>query len=270
MIVYDLLCVNMTIPTSPISNIERQQILLALLTSQQRITVPEICERFSVSEATARRDLELLAEQGLIQRVHGGAIAVRRATPESSILARKQEQAEDKSRIGRAAAALIGDGETIFMGSGTTVLEVARNLLERRNLTVITNSLPVLNQLAGQHGISVVALGGILRDSELSFIGHITEMALGEVNADRVIIGIRAISLENGLTNDYLPETMTDRAILRAGREVIIVADHTKCGLVSTAFVAPLTSVHKLVTDGHTPSQFISALKEQGVDVIVV
>jgi DeoR/GlpR family transcriptional regulator of sugar metabolism len=256
--------------TPPISNVERQQILLALLSSQQRITVPEICERFSVSEATARRDLELLAEQGLIQRVHGGAISVHRATPELSILARNQEQAEEKSRIGRAAAALIGDGETVFLGSGTTVLEVARNLRERRNLTVISNSLPVLNLLAGQQGVSVVALGGVLRDSELSFIGHITEMTLGEVNADRVIIGIRAISLENGLTNDYLPETMTDRAILRAGREVIIVADHTKCGVVSTAFVAPLTSVHKLVTDDKTSSQFISILKDHGIDVIVV
>ena len=260
----------MTTPASPISNTERQHLLLALLTSQQRITVPEICERFSVSEATARRDLELLAEQGLIQRVHGGAIAVRRAAPELSILARDQEQADEKSRIGKAAAALIGDGETVFLGSGTTVLEVARNLAERRNLTVITNSLPVLNLLAGRQGVSVIALGGMLRDSELSFIGHLTEMALGEVNADRVIIGIRAINLENGLTNDYLPETMTDRAILRAGREVVVVADHTKCGVVSTAFVAPLTNVQKLVTDEKTPAAFISALKDQGIDVTIV
>jgi DeoR/GlpR family transcriptional regulator of sugar metabolism len=108
-----------------------------------------------------------------------------------------------------------------------------------------------------------------LRDSELSFIGHITEQALSEVRADKVIIGIRAISLEQGLTNDYLPETLTDRAILKSGRKTIVVADHTKCGVISTAFVAPLTAMHTLVTDSMTDPDFIESLKTQGVEVIV-
>jgi len=252
----------------PLSNIERQQQLLQRLASHQRITVAEICEQFSVSEATARRDLEQLAEQGLIQRVHGGAIAVRQATPELPILDRSNEQAEEKGRIGKAASTLVTDGETLFLGSGTTVLEVARNLRERRNLTIITNSLPVINALAGFREITVVVLGGMLRDSELSFIGHITEQALAEVRADKVIIGTRALDLEHGLTNDYLPETLTDRAILRSGRENIIVADHTKFGCVSTAFLAPLSNVHKIVTDQGTPRDFILALQEKGIQVI--
>jgi DeoR/GlpR family transcriptional regulator of sugar metabolism len=258
----------MTMPTPSLSNIERQQQLLALLTDRQRITVPEICEHFSVSEATARRDLEQLAEQGLLQRVHGGAIAVRRAAPELPILVRSQEQAEEKRRIGKAAAALIGDGETVFLGSGTTVLEVARNLTERRNLTVITNSLPVINTLAGLPEIHVVVLGGMLRESELSFIGHITEQALEEVRADKVMIGIRGLDLEHGLTNDFLPETLTDRAILRCGREIIIAADHSKFGCTSTAFLAPISIVHKIVTDEGTPVEMITALQERGILVI--
>jgi DeoR/GlpR family transcriptional regulator of sugar metabolism len=258
----------MTMPTPSLSNIERQQQLLALLTDRQRITVPEICEHFSVSEATARRDLEQLAEQGLLQRVHGGAIAVHRAAPELPILVRSQEQAEEKRRIGKAAAALIGDGETVFLGSGTTVLEVARNLTERRNLTVITNSLPVINTLAGLPEIHVVVLGGMLRESELSFIGHITEQALEEVRADKVMIGIRGLDLEHGLTNDFLPETLTDRAILRCGREIIIAADHSKFGCTSTAFLAPISIVHKIVTDEGTPVEMITALQERGILVI--
>lgn len=249
--------------------LERQNYILDLLRRNQHITVAEICAKFAISEATARRDLENLAAQGKLQRVHGGAISLVQAPPELPVLLREKEQADEKRRIGRAAAALVQDGETTFLGSGTTVLEVARNLSQKKGLTVITNSLPVLNTLAGLHEISVIATGGMLRVSELSFIGHITEQALDEINADRVILGIRAISLENGLTNDYLSETKTDRAILRAGREVIIVADHTKCGVVSTAFVAPLTSIHKLVTDDKSSGKFVSALKRQGIDVIV-
>jgi DeoR/GlpR family transcriptional regulator of sugar metabolism len=145
---------------------------------------------------------------------------------------------------------------------------VAQHLVTR-NITVITNSLPVINLMSEKESITLIALGGMLRDSELSFIGHITEQALSEVRADKVIIGIRAISLEQGLTNDYLPETLTDRAILKAGRETIIVADHTKCGVISTAFVAPLTAMHVLVTDSTTNPDFIESLRAQGVEVIV-
>lgn len=251
-----------------ISSIERQQHILRLLGHNHRISVVEICAKFSVSEATARRDLESLAEQGKLQRVHGGAITLDQVLPELPILERETEQLDEKIRIGRIAANLITDNETVFLGSGTTVLEVARNLRTRRNLTVITNSLPVLNTLVGIAEITVVALGGMLRATELSFIGHITEQALSEVRADKVFMSAHGISLEQGWTNHYLPETMTDRAILKVGREIIIVADHTKVNRVSTAFLAPLNSIHKFVTDDKTPGDFIFALTQKGINVI--
>jgi DeoR/GlpR family transcriptional regulator of sugar metabolism len=106
--------------------------------------------------------------------------------------------------------------------------------------------------------------------SELSFIGHITEQALAELRADKVFIGARAVSLEHGLTNDYLPETLTDRAILKVGREVILAADHSKINRVSTTFLAPLTDVQKLITDRGAPRSFITAVKSQGIHAIVV
>jgi len=142
------------IPTS-----ERQKQILSLLTLQRRLSVTEIVKQFSISEATARRDLESLASRGKAQRVHGGVIAVEQAPPELPILEREHEQQEEKSRIGRAAASLIADKETVFLGSGTTVLEVARKLRDRKNLTVITNSLPVLNMLAGIDEITVIGWG---------------------------------------------------------------------------------------------------------------
>ena len=251
-----------------LSSYERQRELVRLLQRVGRLSVTQICMQFSISEATARRDLETLSEQGLLHRVHGGAVLLRQAAPEEPILRRSHDQEKEKERIGRATAALIQDGETVFLGSGTTVLQVAHNLVTR-NIMVITNSLPVINLMSEKENISLIALGGVLRVSELSLIGHITEQALAEVRADKVIIGTRAISLEQGLTNDYLPETLTDRAILNAGRKTIIVADHTKCGVVSTAFLAPLAVMHLLVTDDGADQEFIEALRTQGIEVIV-
>ena len=248
---------------------ERQKQILSLLSKQGRLSVSEIVEQFSISEATARRDLETLASQGKAQRVHGGVIAAEQAPPELPILQRESEQADEKAGIGRAAAELIADGETVFLGSGTTVLEAAKHLRDRKNLTVITNSLPVLNALAGIKDITVVSLGGQLRDSELSFIGHITEQALAEVRVDKVVIGTRGISLEHGLTNDYLQETLTDRAILKIGREVIVLADHTKVNRVSTVLLAPLNAMQTFVTDSSADKKFVQTLKKNGINVIV-
>jgi DeoR/GlpR family transcriptional regulator of sugar metabolism len=248
---------------------ERQKQILSLLSKQGRLSVSEIVEQFSISEATARRDLETLASQGKAQRVHGGVIAAEQAPPELPILQREGEQADEKAGIGRAAAELIADGETVFLGSGTTVLEAAKHLRDRKNLTVITNSLPVLNALAGIKDITVVSLGGQLRDSELSFIGHITEQALAEVRVDKVVIGTRGISLEHGLTNDYLQETLTDRAILKIGREVIVLADHTKVNRVSTVLLAPLNAMQTFVTDSSADKKFVQTLKKNGINVIV-
>lgn len=252
------------------SNIERQQQVLRFIGERQRVTVADVCEQFAISEATARRDLEALADQGVVQRVHGGALALHRAPPELPALQRADEQAAEKQRIARAAADLVGDGETVFLSSGTTTFEVARQLRTRSNLTVITNSLLVINELASAANITLVTLGGILRRSEFSMIGHITEQALAELRADKVIIGIRAIDSTHGLTNDYLPETMTDRAILRSGRTVIVAADHTKCERMAPAFVAPVSAMHMLITDTDAPLAFVEALREQGVQVLTV
>lgn len=252
------------------SGLERRERLLQYLETHQRVTVNEICEQFLVSPATARRDLELLEQEGHVRRFHGGALALKSAPPERPFAERSSEQAEEKQRIGRAAAALVEDGDTLFLGSGTTVLEVAQNLLHHRNLSVVTNSLLVMNMLAHVPGISLVALGGVLRSSEQSFIGHLTELALNELHVSKVIMGIRAIDLDAGITNDYLAETQTDRKILSISRELILVADHTKCERISSVSLAPLSIVHTFVTDNQTPSHFTAALREQGIRVLAV
>jgi DeoR/GlpR family transcriptional regulator of sugar metabolism len=252
----------------PLSSLERQHQIVQYLQRRQRATVLELASHFAISEATVRRDLEALSGQGEVERFHGGARMGSVAPPELPVLKRQNEERAAKAAIGQVAAALVRDGETIFISSGTTALQVAYHLRQRQGLTVITNSILVINALRELPSITVVGLGGILRHSEQSMIGHLTESGLKEVHADRIIFGIHAIDSERGLTNDYLPETMTDRAILRAGREIIIVADHTKCGRVSTAFVAPVTAIHVLVTDEQTPALFVQQLNTLGIRVI--
>ncbi|MBC7264753.1 MAG: DeoR/GlpR transcriptional regulator [Chloroflexi bacterium] len=248
---------------------ERQREILRLIRERRRATVAELSERFGVSPATVRRDLDALEDEGVIRRSHGGAVVAERATPEPPIIQRMMENEEEKRRIGQAAAKLIQDGETIFLGSGTTTFEVARHLTGKKNLTVITNALNIVNLLADQPEITVVVTGGLLRHSELSMIGHITEQTLKELRANKVIMGMRAISVQDGLTSDYLPETMTDRAIIQSASEVILVADHSKFGKVSTVLVAPVTAVHKVVTDSAAPSDIVAELRRLGIEVIL-
>lgn len=261
-----------------LSTLERHRQIAQFVHSQERVSVQEICVRFAISLATARRDLDILAEQGKVQRVHGGAISPHvqanantngRTEPSPSLL-RAAEQADEKARIGAAAAALVQDGETVFLSSGTTVLEVALRLRNRRRLNVITNSLPVLNVLNDAPDVTVVSLGGLFNRVEMSLIGHITQQSLSEVRADKVFIGISAVDLRHGLTNTDLQETLTDRAILKIGREVVLLADHTKCGRAAAAFVAPLSAVQTLITDDATPQKFVDGVRAVGIRTLLV
>lgn len=251
-----------------ISSTERLERIVDFVESRKSITVAEVASEFSIGMTTARRDLDTLADQGKIQRVHGGAMALPKAPPEPPALHRTQEQAAEKQQIGRLAAALIQDGDTVFLGAGTTVMEVARELVNRRDLTVITNSLLVINTLAEAPGINLVVLGGFFRSSEKSFLGHITEQALTEFRVAKVVMGVRAIDVEQGLTEEFPPEAATNRVVLKIGQQVIIVADHTKFGRVAGAFIAPVTAMHIMVTDCNTPQAYIQALEAQGVRVI--
>jgi DeoR/GlpR family transcriptional regulator of sugar metabolism len=251
-------------------NRERQQKILELLETNPAIRVSDLSKSLRVSEANVRRDLDGLSDLGRIERIHGGAVLAESAGPEPPVILRGGEMIQEKRRIGQAAASLIGDGETVFIGSGTTTLEVARCLIGRKNLTVATNALTVVNVLAQDQGISVISTGGLLRRSELSFVGYIVQQSLNELRPHKVIIGMRSISLDEGMTNDYLPEVSTDRMIIKSAPEVILVADHTKFGKLSAVFVAPLTVIHKLVTDSLTPLDFVTKIRSLGIDVLQV
>jgi DeoR/GlpR family transcriptional regulator of sugar metabolism len=240
---------------------ERQHRILRILQENPSVRVVELSEALGVSEATVRRDLDRMSQVGQIRRIHGGAVALASTAPEAPVVQRSAENQEEKSRIGKAAAKLIHEGDTVFLGSGSTTLEVARNLAGRENITVITNALTVVTLLSQEEGINLIVTGGFVRRSELSFIGHLTELALRELHPQKVVMGMRAVSLNEGLTNDYMPEVSTDRVIIHAAPQVILVADHTKFGHVAAALVAPMSLVHTLVTDADIDPRVLANLR---------
>jgi len=248
---------------------ERQQRILEIARDNRQVTVSELSRRFDVSEVTIRRDLSVLAAQGVLRRAHGGAVVATPAPPEPPVVQRMVQAENCKACIGRAAAALVSDGDSVFIGSGSTTAHVARHLVDRRDLTVVTNALNVATELATAEGVTVVVTGGMMRASELSLVGHIAEQSLREVRVDKVVMGMRAISLDEGMTNDYLPEVMTDRTIIEMAPALIVVADHTKFGTVASAYIAPVERITTLVTDSGTRPEILARLEEMGVQAIV-
>ncbi len=248
---------------------ERHSRILREVQNHGQVTGTELSKAFGVSEITIRRDLRELANEGLLRRTYGGAVAANPEQSQPPVIKRMSQNEEYKKIIGRAAADLVHDGDSVFIGSGSTTAYVAQYLMSKNRITVVTNALNIGVQLATVDQITVIIIGGMMRSLELSMVGHIAEKALQEVRLDKIIMGIPAIHIEKGLTNDYLPEVMTDRALLSMTKEFILVADHTKFDIVSSAYVAPITSVSTLVTDYLTDQKILSQIRDLGISVIV-
>jgi len=249
---------------------ERQGLIRKLVEAEGRVTVPDLSARFGVSKATIRRDLKELHRRGWLQRSHGGGLRIDLAIREPPMPLRLPDHQAEKRRIAEEAACLVQDGESIFLGSGTTVLEFARAVPGGLHLTVITNSLAIVNELASRPGIELIVIGGMFRQSELSMVGHLAEQAIRELRADRAFLGMRAIDVHHGFASDFLPEIMTDRAILSIAPQVVVLADHTKFGRVGSIVVAPVTAAHLIITDTATPPETVAALQTLGVQVRTV
>lgn len=247
--------------------INRQEAIVKLINEKVECSVEELCNHFDVSEATIRRDLTELDELKRINRISGGARTVQTSDPELPLNFRMTVVTKEKVDIGKRASQLIEEGETVYISSGTTAFQAARFLTDYDKLTVITNSLPVIDLISRYPNITLIALGGILRHSEQSFVGPSTEQSLTELRADKAILGVRAIHLEQGLTNEALPETQVDRLVLQIARKVIIVADHTKFDRIAPLVLAPLASINTIVTDSIDDTH-IQNCGEQGVKVI--
>jgi DeoR/GlpR family transcriptional regulator of sugar metabolism len=249
---------------------ERQQRILEALQENKKVTVPQLSNLFGTSEVTIRRDLAELAASGRLIRAHRGALAVSAAPPEPPVIQRMAAGREEKERIARTALTLVNDGDSIFLGSGSTVACFARYLAELKHLTVSTNALNIAMDLASSESdLTVVVLGGVVRATELSLLGHIAEQTLSEVRFNKIIMGAQALSIESGWTTDHMPEVATTRKILETAHELIVLADHTKLGQTASAWIAPLTRITTLVTDEQADADFLVRLRAKGVRVMV-
>jgi len=251
---------------------KRLQNIVNDLKEHGSVNVLDLKEKFQVSAMTIRRDLFTLEGQGVIERIHGGALlsAKTRNRIEPPIIERMNTMAEEKKRIAVWVSEFIDAGDTIFLGSGTTTLYVARELIIREDITVVTNSVPILHELSNNSNMDIITVGGVLRRSELSLIGAFADTVLSNIRVNKVIIGVRGIHPLYGVTCEHPEELMTDRLIFQLSDTVIIVADHTKIGQVATNRVAPVDQATMIITTKKAPKQLVAKIREQGLDIVEV
>jgi DeoR/GlpR family transcriptional regulator of sugar metabolism len=248
--------------------LKRHDLILRELRDRGRVTVPEIAELTGCSEMTVRRDLDVLAHDGLLRRVRGAAVSALTGE-ETPFPVRKRAATDAKRRIAKAAAALLEDGETLVLDGGTTALEVAGKLGDRR-LTVLPLSLHTATALAGAPEIRLVMPGGDVRPTELAFIGPITNYALDMMRFDTAILGCCGLTVRDGLTGHDLAESSVKRAAIRASARVIVVADGSKWGTTAFSRICPPGDIDVLVTDDQAPEEQVRQLRAAGVEVLRV
>ena len=252
---------------------ERRNQILAMLHRQGMVKIPELAKAFDVSVITIRRDLEALVRAGQVQKVYGGAILAPQATaePEAQRLfhARLAHNHREKMMIGMAAAKLVKDRETIILDIGTTALEVAKHLGTYDDLTVLTNSIPILNQLANTR-LNVYSLGGKLRCNELALCGSLAFKALNDFCVDKAFIGAGGVTLENGITDHNLDSAELCSAIAKRSRQTILVADSSKFGKDASVIIGPLSSVETIITDSGISEEYADGIRQAGIELIIV
>jgi DeoR/GlpR family transcriptional regulator of sugar metabolism len=246
-------------------DIDRRARVLDELRASGRASVPRLAAALGVTPSTIRRDLDRLAREGRVVRTYGGAALAHGVARAQAGDAREGV----KGALARAAAELVTDGATVAIGSGSTTLAFAGELADRR-LTVITNSLDVANVLVDREGIELIVLGGVVRPRMHSMLGHLAELATGELRADVLVMGIAAISPEQGLMNDSVPEILTDRALRRMARTCVVLADATKFSRVEPGFVFGLDEVDVLVTEEGVDPAVLGRVGERGVHIVTV
>ena len=248
---------------------ERLGAILERLSADGTISVAELATSFDVSAATIRRDLRLLESQRLLDRTHGGAIP-QGVLYELPLRYKSARQHQEKLRIAREAASRVLDGWAVGLTGGTTTSEVARALVERQRLTVVTNALNIASELAVRPNLKLVVTGGVARAESYELVGPIAEASLEGLNLDIVFLAVNGISPAAGLTTHHEIEARTNRALVGRARQVIVVADSSKLGAVAFARICELADVDELITDEGADRETLAALKESGLMITAV
>ncbi len=248
---------------------ERRRELLRQMRTRRAGNVNDLAHAIGVSPSTIRRDLREMDEQGLLIRVHGGA-----SLPDNELevahLARRSAYADEKQRIGEAAGQLVRDYSTILVTGGTTTDAMLPCLGRTAGLTVVTNSLNVAGRLSRYPDITVVVLGGILRQAEMSLLGALAERAITDFHVDTAFTGAYGVDIGTGLTGASVHEASTDRSLLNAVGSVVVLADSSKFSQRGPVQVATIAQIDTLITDRAAPRDSVQAISACGVDVRLV
>jgi DeoR family transcriptional regulator of aga operon len=249
----------------------RRERIVALLREHNSVQIPALSDLFGVSTQTLRKDLNFLDAKGVCTRSPGGALLRLGALSptEEAIDVKRRRFADEKVRIGRAAAALIGAGESVLLDSGTTTLQVARHLNSADPLVVVTNDVGIMNELAARERVQLVFLGGTLRRKNLSFYGTQTERALEGLHVDKLFLAADGFHTDKGITTHFEPEALLNRLMCRAASEIIVVADSSKFGRICLHKILEPQGIARVITDDGITHETRDELARIGVEVII-
>lgn len=247
---------------------ERQQDMLARARRDGRVDVAELAQSFGVSLETVRRDLTVLEREGVLRRVHGGAVPAERLRAEPALGVRAGTRTAEKERIAKAALGELTDVTTVLLDAGTTTVLLADLLPTDRELLVVTNGLPIAQLLAGRSGLTVLMLGGRVRPRTLATVDTAAVDALADLHVDVAFLGTNGISLTRGLTTPDPAEAAVKRAMVRAARRAVVLADSTKVGEEHFARFAALSDVERVITDSELDPRLVTALENAGPSVV--
>jgi DeoR family transcriptional regulator of aga operon len=249
--------------------VERRKKIIEKIDKEGKVKVSVLSKLFNVSEVTIRNDLDQLERKNLLVRAHGGAMKFQRAGIDYELDIKAKKNRTQKIAIGKKAASLINDGDTIILDSGTTTLEIAKNLERISNLTVITNSLNIAGQLVEFQNIKVIMLGGTLRRKSLSLVGISAIESLKTYYCDKVFIGVDGIDTQYGISTPNVDEAHLNNIMINNSREVIVVTDSSKFKNRSFTYIAPIQKVTTIITDENIPKDEKEKIESLGIKLLI-
>jgi len=252
------------------STIERRKTILQQINEKGQVLVQELSKQFEVSEVTIRNDLKQLEKKDMLIRARGGAMKIERGVGIDYKLSQKDKlHIKEKARIGKKAVQLIKEGDTIILDSGTTTMEIAKNLDQINDITVICNALNIISHLIHLKNINLIIPGGYLRKNSLSLVGPLAEKNLQNLYVDKVFIGVDGFDTKYGIYTPNIEEAYFNEIMIKVSKEVIVVCDSSKFLRRSLAFICGTDKIHYVITDNEIPEEDKKRLEDAGIKVII-
>ena len=249
---------------------ERKREITAYITDYQSVRVTDLSEKFGVTEETIRRDLEKLETEGVLTRTYGGAIAAKKKYDDEPFSVRLRENIENKKKIGTAISDLINHGEIIMMDSSTTSLEIAKNIGNSKNITMVTNSMGLAMEMVKCDKIQMICIGGTLRRESLSLIGPSAKKGIKSYYADKLILSCKGIDIQRGVMESNELEAEIKKAMLEVAKTVILAVDHTKFNKCSIISLGDFSEIDIIVTNKEPSKEWIRVFENNHIQYIVV